>query len=78
MRDLIEETAKNAVISNEPLGDVRDLIALRSGYTMRFFIPMRSIQNDNERQRKNVVISNEPSGEMRDLSGDAMCCNGRQ
>jgi hypothetical protein len=41
-------------------------------------IPLRSIQNDKEGATKSAVISNEPIGDVRDLSGDAMCCNGRQ
>jgi hypothetical protein len=58
-------------------GSHRGIIALRSGYTMRFFIPLRSIQNDsenaalhrndNEEAMKRIVISNEPIGDVRDL-----------
>jgi hypothetical protein len=37
-------------------GSHRGIIALRSGYTMRFFIPLRSIQNDNEEAMKNTAL----------------------
>jgi hypothetical protein len=38
----------------------------------------KDLIEETAKTTKTIVISNEPLGEMRDLSGDAVCCNGRQ